>query len=96
MVRTDVLHPAQRLEVARGHTDVAEEDLLDGGSQIASGEGRSVPVRHLPASRMSTLDTGRCSSSEDRKLCMPGPPEDLYIFLAFFTSLLPNLSAEGC
>lgn len=27
---------------------------------------------------------------------MPGPPEDLYTFLAFFTSLLPNLSAGGC
>lgn len=47
MVRTDVLHPVQRLEVARGPKDMAGEDLLDGGRQIALGEGRAVPVRPL-------------------------------------------------
>lgn len=44
-VRTDVLHPAQRLKVARGHKDMAGEDILNAGSQTVLGEGRSVPVR---------------------------------------------------
>lgn len=89
-----VAHPVAGRVVQQWSMGVGKAATF-GASQIGLGEGRSVPVKPV-ASRMSFLETGICSSKDRRRLCISGPPEDLYIFLVFFASLLPNPSAGRC